>query len=280
MSIYNTGGEPLGLAYALDGSATDFAYSVDGTEVYRSEGYHLVSILGDSISTFDGYIPSGYPSYYHSTTWGQSWAVADTWWMKVIQELGCSLCINNSAGATNCTDRTQDYNSMATCQHRSAELGNNPDVIIIEIGVNDWGCAISIGNYDISSMNPSDSTTFREAYALMLKRITQNYPNARVICCTILQSEYDGGEKRSPGYNSAGVSVTAYNDEIKAVAAAYGAGVADLENCGITWDNRSSYMIDYNSSTKIGVHPNKSGMALIAACVLAALEDEESPAEE
>ena len=50
-----------------------------------------VSILGDSYSTFSGYIPQGYPSWYPTNTFTK---VESTWWYKVIKALFCSLEIN------------------------------------------------------------------------------------------------------------------------------------------------------------------------------------------
>ena len=50
----------------------------------------LVSILGDSISTFEGYNPLGYSVFYDQEMQNKNGlkTVYDTWWAKVNQALG------------------------------------------------------------------------------------------------------------------------------------------------------------------------------------------------
>ncbi len=70
-----------------------------------------VSILGDSISTFDGV--SNNPEYNStigdnhafyldgSLAWGSGgMTLHDTWWQQVIDALGMELCVNNSYTGT------------------------------------------------------------------------------------------------------------------------------------------------------------------------------------
>ena len=52
-----------------------------------------ISILGDSISTFSGYIPSGNATWYPR---GEVTAVTDTWWYQLIQQQGSTLGVNES----------------------------------------------------------------------------------------------------------------------------------------------------------------------------------------
>ena len=58
----------------------------------------LVSVFGDSISTFNGFNPNGYAVYYdreQQIANGLN-SVYDTWWAKVNQALHAFLCVNNS----------------------------------------------------------------------------------------------------------------------------------------------------------------------------------------
>ena len=64
--------------------------------------------------------------------------------------------------------------------------------------------------------------------------------------------------------NRNGDSIMDFNKQIRAIAAAYGASVIDVYNCGITYDNLSVFTSD-------GVHPNLPGAQLFANCVTAAL---------
>ena len=56
------------------------------------------SILGDSISTFDGCNPDGFTVYYQGERCEQTGVTssADTWWSQVIERLGGRLLANSS----------------------------------------------------------------------------------------------------------------------------------------------------------------------------------------
>lgn len=58
----------------------------------------FVSILGDSISTYNGFNPHGYAVFYDEEMQKRNGlnSVYDTWWAKVNQELRAYLCVNNS----------------------------------------------------------------------------------------------------------------------------------------------------------------------------------------
>ena len=53
----------------------------------------LVSIIGDSISTYEGYNPSGYAVFYDQEMCARNGlkSVYDTWWAKVNQFLHAYL---------------------------------------------------------------------------------------------------------------------------------------------------------------------------------------------
>ena len=63
-----------------------------------------VSILGDSYSTFDGYVtPSTNEMWYYQGNRGNNDVedVTQTWWWQFIKNNGYRLCVNNSwSGAT------------------------------------------------------------------------------------------------------------------------------------------------------------------------------------
>ena len=58
----------------------------------------MVSIVGDSVSTFEGYNPQGYAVFYdrEMQVRNELNSVYDTWWAKVNQALHAFLCVNNS----------------------------------------------------------------------------------------------------------------------------------------------------------------------------------------
>ena len=66
---------------------------------------------------------------------------------------------------------------------------------------------------------------------------------------------------------------TAFNNSLKAIAAKFGCGVVDLENCGITSDTATfdKYIADQK------VHPNKAGMDLMTQAVVNAMLGKNTP---
>lgn len=106
-----------------------------------------VSLVGDSISTYDGYIPSdfntmhseGNAAYYPNAGLGVS-SVTQTYWHKLIYEKmeKAALEMNNSFRGTMVTRRLE--RNYANCDYcaRVANWGlGNPDVILIHGGTND-----------------------------------------------------------------------------------------------------------------------------------------------
>ncbi|MFR6327839.1 MAG: SGNH/GDSL hydrolase family protein [Eisenbergiella sp.] len=97
----------------------------------------------------------------------------------------------------------------------------------------------------------------------MLLKIKTLHPDAAAYRRTFCQIRL-----RAPGTNTPvnrnGDSIMDFNKQIRAIAAAYGASVIDVYNCGITYDNLSVFTSD-------GVHPNLPGAQLFANCVTAAL---------
>ncbi len=60
-------------------------------------------IIGDSYSTFKGYIPDGYAFYYSSETGTNVRCVEHTWWHRFIKNTGANLILNDSwSGSTVC----------------------------------------------------------------------------------------------------------------------------------------------------------------------------------
>ena len=226
------------------------------------------SVLGDSISTFQGYSPWG--AAHYSPDLGAATGVhtvEDTWWMQVIHGLDGQLEVNNSFSSTTVAGEDQYLAPVTAAGHmmdsfhrspnylsgcsdqRTAGLGN-PDVILIFMGTNDAGYRI-------------DPAAFEQDYRLMLRKLKRNYPAAQIWCGTLLwsycvkdetinyyQQELGGAESLAP-----------YNRAIRAAAAAEGCPVADLAASG-----REYAAIDC-------AHPHADGMKTIADLWLQALRD-------
>lgn len=219
-----------------------------------------ISILGDSISTFSGYIPSGNATFYPRTG-NDVTIVSDTWWMKVINAFGASLELNNSWSGSKVTGT--ESSSAVT---RATNLGNNPDIIIVWIGINDFNQEVGIGTWNGTTEMPTSRTTFREAYAIMLNTILTTYSSAKIYCCTLPDIERNSPNSNPPEINEAGVSLKTWNDAIKEVCDALCVEVIDLSKCGIHWHNLSI-------NTSDNVHPNIKGHNIIANYIINKLDN-------
>lgn len=148
----------------------------------------LFSILGDSISTLDGYNPRGYEIFYKFENCYKAniYAPQDTWWGKVIDVLGGELLVNNSwSGSMVCKHRLCEIPSFGASDERTSSLGKDglvPDVVMVYLGTNDWGAGMKV-NPDAEDEN--NLAVFRIAYRTMLEKIKRNYPNAEIWCFTL-----------------------------------------------------------------------------------------------
>ena len=144
----------------------------------------IVSLLGDSYSTYEGWIPEGNEAWYGENIGNDVKNVADTWWHKLISDNALELELNNSwSGSTICNTGYygEDYTNRSFLT-RSGNLGNNPDIIYIFGGTNDSWAKSPIGEFD-----KEDMYTVRPATKAMLKNVKSAYPNA--ICMVIINTE-------------------------------------------------------------------------------------------
>lgn len=148
-----------------------------------------VSILGDSYSTYGGYVsPETNLCWYNGTDRAPGRnndvdSVEQTWWYQLIDsDDDLVLERNNSySGATVCCTgyRNEDFSDRAFIS-RVNNLGN-PDIIIVLGGTNDSWAKSPVGEYKYSGWNKQDLMSFRPAFAYMLERLKALYPEATII---------------------------------------------------------------------------------------------------
>lgn len=143
-----------------------------------------VSILGDSYSTFEGWVPEGNHIWYAPTRGNDVKQVGQTWWHQLIEDNGLELELNNSfSGATICNTGYQgdDYTDRSFLS-RSTSLGENPDLIFVFGGTNDDWAHSPLGEAD-----GNDMYAVRPAAKAMFKNIKTTYPDA--LCVAIINTE-------------------------------------------------------------------------------------------
>uniref|UniRef100_UPI002FD83630 SGNH/GDSL hydrolase family protein n=1 Tax=Eggerthella sinensis TaxID=242230 RepID=UPI002FD83630 len=100
-----------------------------------------VSILGDSISTFDGCNPDGFRVYYTGERREETGVrlPADTWWSQVIERLDGQLLANGSFSGSLVEGAGFPAGSSQPRIDALASDGVQPDVVIVFMGINDYG---------------------------------------------------------------------------------------------------------------------------------------------
>lgn len=147
-----------------------------------------VSILGDSYSTFEGYVyPSVNKCWYGTKVKRADQAQNDvtkleeTWWYLLIKKMGAVIEYNNSySGATVC-HTGYDKNDYADRSFvtRMYNLGN-PDIILVLGGTNDAWANAPLGNYQYNNWTNQDLFRFRPAFCYLLHHLKCLYPKARI----------------------------------------------------------------------------------------------------
>lgn len=145
-----------------------------------------VSILGDSYSTFEGYLtPDTMDIWYFENKQDPRRtdvkSVGETWWMQLIKKKNWKLELNNSwSGSTICYTGygDEDYR-LRSFITRVPALGS-PDIILIFGGTNDSWSNAPIGEYKYADWRRADLYTFRPAMACMLHKIKERYPTADI----------------------------------------------------------------------------------------------------
>lgn len=209
-----------------------------------------ISIIGDSISTYYGFVPDGYKVYYNEeiALENQLTSVDDTWWRIVCKHLGAEICVNNSYSGSRVSG--EEF-PCASSDERTSSLhteGATPDLILLYIGANDFGRGIGIKE------NPFfyKEAIFYEAYKNMLHKIMRNYPNSQIICATLMKSSVKGNPQWEYPLSKTGISLEEYNEAIREIANNLGVLVADLEALNTPYETLDT------------LHPTKKGHKTIA----------------
>lgn len=253
--------------YAVTDEAGNVVFGIkDNKAIINSKLYgKKVSILGDSISTFSGYIPEGYATYYPH---GEVDDVNETWWKQVIDYLGLELLTNASWSGSRVSGDSQGTATCGCSDARIADLKGPddeiPDIILCFISTNDWRYGVTLGSFDSHDDIPADGVidNIADGYALMLYKIRQAYPNSIVYCFTELEGRPAPNDNSYPVENANGVTQHEVNHLITEIAHIFGCKIIDLNTTGIHYWNCNNYTVDTMT------HPNVVGMKAIKNAVI------------
>lgn len=205
-----------------------------------------ISIYGDSISTFEGWLPNGYATYYPINPVNVL-TVEDTWWYSAITKLNARFLANASYSNTGVVTTGSPSDLKGTEEARIKELRKNnqdPDIIIIYLGINDC-------KRDITTKN------FKEGYITMIERMKKEFVGVDIVICTLNACSFS--------YQQCYNLRIEYNNALREIAGEFNLSLIELDKV-ITEENKALYMANM-------LHPNRAGMDEISKEVIKVLEN-------
>ena len=202
----------------------------EGTNNYVGKKF---SLIGDSISTYQDFVPTGYATFYPYPTADVN-DVNQTWWMQAFNKIGGSMFINNSySGSCVAAGGSSSSNNI----NRLKELvvsNEHADVIVIFMGSNDCN--------DRSGVTASN---FEKQYLEMLEKINELCGEVEIVLCTLPKSNLYS-EARQNEFNGIITNIARDNN---------------LKIISLDKVNLIPHLID-------SAHPGTSGMTAIAEQVV------------
>ena len=280
-----------------------------------------LSVLGDSISTFPGKIPQGNDSYYTTSGSKSIASVNSMWWKQLCDLTGATPLVIEAWSGTCCAD--PDYNAQGVirsgredrpsavatsyvsngqtvtlaqprCQslHKTdtssgTSVTVNPDIIVVALGCNDYYYNVPLGTWDGHGvLSPSDTKTWRGAYANMILKIQSRYPDALIFCfspwfCVRGHSgtspENVPAQDMAVNVNGLNKTYQDYEDAMREICEALQCVYIDTNNFGFTRSNYQNFVVDYNEGRGETVHPmthpNAVGQEILGQSIASAVRD-------
>ena len=157
------------------------------------EGPKNVMIFGDSYSTFAGYIPDGYASWYK--TGGREGTdvrrVTETWWYPLFDEMDYELVVNDSySGSTlgytgyNGEDCSNTKSFIARLERYKAENffeKNDIDIIFVFGCTNDSWANAPLGEFKLEGIEKSDLYNVLPAIPYFIGELRDAAPDAQIV---------------------------------------------------------------------------------------------------
>lgn len=211
-------------------------------------GGKTMSVLGDSVSAYDGYSNGDGADTTNDTirdnngeydgTRHRVFSADLTWWQKTANDTGMTVLVNNSYSGDSVCDGGQTRCEQLH-DNTGDNAGTNPDIIAILLGFNDINWA---------NRTPE---TFKSGYETMLERILTKYPETDVFLFTYYQYDFRG-------YVGNEEFLAPYVNVIYELAEKYDCTVVDLfAETGFRYDNYGVFSDD-------GIHPNPEGMEVVS----------------
>ena len=165
-------------------------------EAHGHKEIRTVAILGDSYSTFDGYIPEGNACWYFTTPQGDNDVVKveDTWWHQFCEDGGYELLMNDSySGSTICNtgyDKA-DYSDRSFITRMKNVAAINPDLILVFGGTNDSWADSPVGELMYGGWTAEDLYKTLPACCHMLDYLAAEAPQSHIVFIINSELKYE-----------------------------------------------------------------------------------------
>lgn len=213
------------------------AYFFENTKYFNKK----ISVLGDSLSTYQGYSPSDHADPYYPKSTGnfpRMDSVERMYWKQVANCLDLSIENINAYSSSTVFGTNPTYTSF-TDSDRLNGLGN-PDIIIVEGGTNDIYSGKNSSDVNSANINDYDISKFSEAYSYVIRNLQTIYPNAKIICLTptFINNNVSGR------VNCTFSRINEICDNIIKLADYFGVECIDVRKLGINYSNFDKMTID------------------------------------
>lgn len=150
-----------------------------------------IFIMGDSYSTYKGYIPEEYAAYYSDEREAEPIVapVSNTWWKKLVFEMNLNLVCNDSySGSTVCNTTRPELplsssfvNRMDSYINKDFFSENNIDTVFIFGGTNDSWIDSPVGELMYEKWSEDALKCVLPAFCYILDRIKKTNEAVRVV---------------------------------------------------------------------------------------------------
>lgn len=212
-----------------------------------------VAVMGDSYSTYNGTMPSGYATYYPA---GDVNAQSKQYWAQFIAHIEGELCQNNSWSGSFLAARGV-HQSFVDSRRIETLVGSNPDIIVICGGTNDaWGSdgntRVEVGEEQYADWTDDDLKKFFPAYTYLICEIKKSLPDVEIV---IVANSCDDYVNSGNTHRDVGIP-PAYCEAMEKIADHY--GLCFVQCAGV---EKSNY------------HPTAAGFATMATQLNAAWDE-------
>lgn len=145
-------------------------------------------IFGDSYSTYEGYIPVGYPTYYPNRDVDD---VSKTWWASFCKKAGLNLVQNNSWSGSplgftgyNNTDCSRFGSFIARYRELKSNgffENNKIDAVFVFGGTNDSWAEAPLGELQFSDWVDEDLFNVLPAICYFAQVLKRDLPNVEIV---------------------------------------------------------------------------------------------------